>query len=140
MLGFTGRIPCNGERKGSGGGEVGGGGSGTFISPPPLLTTTTPRRTRETTIVLEEIGRGGGGTVHKAMHMPSMRLVAVKMVEVHDNEKRRQMAKELKAFLSNRVSQAGIHYTAGLFIAGGAHQDKINKIADCVYICDTMIL
>lgn len=70
----------------------------------PLLSVSTPRPMRETIILLEEIGRGGGGTVHKAMHVPSMRLVAVKMMEVHDDEKRRQMIKEIKALHSmNRV-------------------------------------
>lgn len=70
---------------------------------PPLTktaTTPTPRRTREATILLEQIGRGGGGTVYKALHVPSMRLVAVKMVEVYEDEKRRQMIKELRALLS----------------------------------------
>ncbi|CAM9656210.1 unnamed protein product, partial [Ectocarpus sp. 12 AP-2014] len=55
---------------------------------------------REKTILLDEIGRGGGGTVHKAIHVPSMRLVAVKMVEVHDDEKRHQILRELKTLLS----------------------------------------
>lgn len=74
--------------------------------PAPSSTTTTPRRMRESTILLEEIGRGGGGTVHKAMHVPSMRLVAVKMMEVHDDKKRSQMIVELKALLSmNRVRE-----------------------------------
>jgi hypothetical protein len=40
---------------------------------------TTPKRMRETTILLEEIGRGAGGTVYKAIHVPTMRLVAVKV-------------------------------------------------------------
>ncbi|CAM9159342.1 unnamed protein product, partial [Laminaria digitata] len=52
---------------------------------------------------LEEIGRGGGGTVHKAIHVPSMRLVAVKMVEVHDDDKRRQILQELKTLHSMKT-------------------------------------
>lgn len=84
---------------------------GTATPPPPPLTTTTPHRKRETTILLEEIGRGGGGTVHRAIHVPSMRLVAVKMVQVHDDQRRRQMTNELKALLSmNRVRWTA-HYT-----------------------------
>ena len=75
---------------------------GGLVPPPPPLTNT-PRRTRETTILLEEIGRGGGGTVHKAIHVPSMRLVAVKMVEVHDDDKRRQILQELKTLHSMRT-------------------------------------
>lgn len=70
------------------------------LPPPPPPLTGTPRRPREKTILLDEIGRGGGGTVHKAIHVPSMRLVAVKMVEVHDDEKRHQILRELKTLLS----------------------------------------
>jgi serine/threonine protein kinase len=44
---------------------------------------TTPKRMRETTILLEEIGRGAGGTVYKAIHVPTMRLVAVKVSTTH---------------------------------------------------------
>lgn len=102
------RTPCSrdssfggGAVRGSGGGGRGAGGGGLVPPPPPL--TTTPRRTRETTILLEEIGRGGGGTVHKAIHVPSMRLVAVKMVEVHDDDKRRQILQELKTLHSMRT-------------------------------------
>ncbi|CAM9465215.1 unnamed protein product, partial [Ectocarpus sp. 12 AP-2014] len=74
-------------------------GANAPLPPPPPLTGT-PRRPREKTILLDEIGRGGGGTVHKAIHVPSMRLVAVKMVEVHDDEKRHQILRELKTLLS----------------------------------------
>ncbi|CAM9883050.1 unnamed protein product, partial [Ectocarpus fasciculatus] len=74
-------------------------GANVPLPPPPPLTGT-PRRPREKTILLDEIGRGGGGTVHKAIHVPSMRLVAVKMVEVHDDEKRHQILRELKTLLS----------------------------------------
>ena len=103
------RTPCSrdssfgggGVRGGSGDGRGEGGGGGLVPPPPPL--TTTPRRTREPTILLEEIGRGGGGTVHKAIHVPSMRLVAVKMVEVHDDDKRRQILQELKTLHSMKT-------------------------------------
>ena len=97
-----GRAGGGGSGGGSGGSRASrsGGGGGTLVPlPPPPPLTSTPR-TREKYILLDEIGRGGGGTVHKAIHVPSMRLVAVKMVQVHDDEKRRQMYKELKTLLS----------------------------------------
>lgn len=117
-FGSTGRFPYSRDSNfggGDGGGSLRDGYSGysgcsgygsswsNVVVLPPLTktsTTPTPRRTRETTILLEQIGRGGGGTVYKALHVPSMRLVAVKMVEVYDDEKRRQMIKELRALLS----------------------------------------
>ncbi|CAN0459362.1 unnamed protein product, partial [Discosporangium mesarthrocarpum] len=60
----------------------------------------TPRRLCDSTVLLEEIGHGAGGRVWKALHMSSMRLVAVKMVEVHDDSKRKQMLDELRVLHS----------------------------------------
>ncbi|CAM9163195.1 unnamed protein product, partial [Phaeothamnion confervicola] len=60
----------------------------------------TPRRALETTVLLEELGRGGGGTVYKAVHVPSLRLVAVKTVAVHDDSQRHQVVRELRAMHS----------------------------------------
>lgn len=109
-----GRATGGGASSGGGGGDGSGGsrargsggGGGTLVPlPPPPPLTGTPR-TREKYILLDEIGRGGGGTVHKALHVPSMRLVAVKMVQVHDDEKRRQMYKELKTLLSMKPVRA----------------------------------
>ncbi|CAM9164125.1 unnamed protein product, partial [Sphacelaria rigidula] len=62
----------------------------------------------ETTILLEELGRGGGGTVHKALHVPSMRLVAVKIMQVHDDEKRNQLIRELKTL--NSMARVSIRW------------------------------
>lgn len=116
--GSNGRTPCSrdssfgrasgggsGGGRARGGGGSGGGGSLFPLPPPPPLTgagtgSGTPRRSREKYILLDELGSGGGGTVHKALHVPSMRLVAVKMVEVHNDEKRRQVLKELTTLLS----------------------------------------
>lgn len=118
-----------GRLGGTGHGAVGGGwrggwngcsGAGTAGLPPPPSTTTTPRRMSETTILFEEIGRGGGGIVHKALHLPSMRLVAVKIMEVHDDEKRRQLIMELKALNSMiRVRRpCGLGGTRGVWTNG----------------------
>lgn len=138
-LGYNGRTPSSSRDNsnvggvaafgGSGGGgraRVGGGsGGGGPLPPPPPLTGTprlmgTPRRTREKTILLDEIGRGGGGTVHKALHVPSMRLVAVKMVEVHDDEKRHQILQELKTLISMKpVQYITKQYAIWLFLCAG---------------------
>jgi serine/threonine protein kinase len=50
--------------------------------------------------IMQMIGNGTGGTVFKAFHVPSYRIVAVKQVLVHDTVQRRQMRGELSAVLS----------------------------------------
>ncbi|CAM9736386.1 unnamed protein product, partial [Discosporangium mesarthrocarpum] len=70
------------------------------------VTVSTPRRLCDSMILLEEIGHGAGGRVLKALHITSMRLVAVKMVEVHDDSKRKQMLDELRALHTRKVPLA----------------------------------
>ncbi|CAM9535021.1 unnamed protein product [Chrysoparadoxa australica] len=48
-------------------------------------------------IQLELLGRGGSGVVHKALHVPSLTLVAQKVIPVFDDKKRHQMLHELRA-------------------------------------------
>jgi serine/threonine protein kinase len=54
--------------------------------------------------LLEELGRGACGTVQKGIYVPSLTMVAVKFVQVHDDDRRRQMVRELKAFYSMSVA------------------------------------
>ncbi|CAM9151007.1 unnamed protein product [Chrysoparadoxa australica] len=80
----------NGHSKGQGSDLLSRPNSSREHTPPPL-------RTRESTIVMEELGRGAGGTVFKAIHVQSLRLVAVKTVAVHEDDKRHQIVRELRA-------------------------------------------
>jgi serine/threonine protein kinase len=48
-------------------------------------------------IVLGELGRGACASVRRALHAPTLTLVAVKMVAVHDDARRRQLLRELAA-------------------------------------------
>jgi serine/threonine protein kinase len=75
-------------------------GSSRSVSTPPDSRLTTPRRIQESTILLEELGRGAGGTVYKGLHLASLRLVAVKIVAVHDDNKRHAIVRELRALHS----------------------------------------
>ena len=43
------------------------------------------------------LGKGAGGIVYKAVHVPSLRIVAIKKIAVFDQDKRHQMVRELKA-------------------------------------------
>ncbi|GMH92212.1 hypothetical protein TL16_g12279 [Triparma laevis f. inornata] len=61
----------------------------------PMSALRTPRNIQSEIIMLKEVGRGACGIVHEALHVPTMRLVAVKSVPVGDAEKRRQMTSEL---------------------------------------------
>jgi len=62
------------------------------ITPPSAR----PTNTKTSIITLREVGRGACGVVHEALHIPTMKLVAVKSVTVNNGEKRRQMLRELK--------------------------------------------
>ena len=52
-------------------------------------------------------GKGAGGIVYKAVHVPSLRIVAIKKIAVFDQDKRHQMVRELKALYKNLVPIAG---------------------------------
>jgi serine/threonine protein kinase len=51
---------------------------------------------RSNLIAIEEIGRGSSGTIHKALHVPTMTLVAVKVCQVLDGKRRNYMLRELQ--------------------------------------------
>ena len=50
------------------------------------------------------LGRGAGGMVYKALHLPTLRLCAVKVVPVHDSKHRDQLVAEMKALRQNLVT------------------------------------
>ncbi|KAE8886656.1 hypothetical protein PF005_g1857 [Phytophthora fragariae] len=50
---------------------------------------------------VKEIGRGASGVVYKAIHIPTLKVVAVKDVPVYGRGQRRQMVRELHALYSN---------------------------------------
>ncbi|KAF1336378.1 Serine/threonine protein kinase, variant 1, partial [Globisporangium splendens] len=52
---------------------------------------------------VKEIGRGASGTVYKAIHIPTLKVVAIKDVPVYGRGQRRQMVRELHALYSNLV-------------------------------------
>lgn len=64
-------------------------------TPQPLV------NTKKNLVKLGILGRGASGVVHKALHMPSLLLVAVKVIPVFENEKRHQLIAELKALYNN---------------------------------------
>ena len=52
---------------------------------------------------LDMLGRGASGSVYKAIHLPTLRVVAVKVIPVFDAAKRKQMIQELKVLYKNLV-------------------------------------
>jgi len=52
-------------------------------------------------MMLSALGQGAGGVVFKAVHAPSLRIVAVKTIPVYDPLKRSQMINELTALYAN---------------------------------------
>ena len=51
---------------------------------------------KDSMMTLSVLGRGASGVVRKALHVPSLTLVALKEISVFDDEKRHQMVRELK--------------------------------------------
>lgn len=54
-------------------------------------------------VPLTVLGRGAGGTVWQAVHVPSLRVVAVKTIPVFEEGRRHQMVRELRALYANLV-------------------------------------
>lgn len=76
-------------------GNAPGSGPGGASTSQPLV------NTKKNLVKLGVLGRGASGVVHKALHMPSLLLVAVKVIPVFENEKRHQLIAELKALYNN---------------------------------------
>ena len=66
------------------------------------------------------LGRGASSVVYKALHVPSLRMVAQKVIPVYDDEKRRQMVRELRALHANIVPLDGEDGDAGAVEGGDA--------------------
>ncbi|TMW62666.1 hypothetical protein Poli38472_005284 [Pythium oligandrum] len=60
-----------------------------------------PTNAKKHLIKFGVLGRGASGVVHKALHVPSLLLVAVKVIPVFENDKRHQLIAELKALYNN---------------------------------------
>lgn len=58
-------------------------------------------------VMMTALGQGAGGIVYKAIHIPTLRLVAVKTIPVYDPLKRSQMLKEIKALYENMAPISG---------------------------------
>ncbi|KAG7395897.1 Mitogen-activated protein kinase kinase 5 [Phytophthora boehmeriae] len=71
------------------------------IDSPQSDTRLQPSNTRKHLVKLGVLGRGASGVVHKALHVPSLMLVAVKVIPVFEHEKRHQLIAELKALYNN---------------------------------------
>lgn len=54
-------------------------------------------------VLLNRVGKGASGVVYKALHRYTLRLVAVKVVPVFDDNKRAQTVSEIKALYRNHL-------------------------------------
>ncbi len=57
----------------------------------------TPRQLCNSTLLLDELGRGAGGIVYRALHFPSLRIVAVKSIPLSEDQNRNQAVREMCA-------------------------------------------
>ena len=70
-------------------------------------------------IMLRILGRGASATVHLALHIPSLTIVALKMISVYEESKRHQMAKELKALVEvGQLSPSFVNFLGAYFQEG----------------------
>ncbi|KAF0687236.1 Aste57867_20998 [Aphanomyces stellatus] len=58
---------------------------------------------QENVVRVREVGRGASGIVYKAVHLPTLKVVAIKEIPVYGTNQRRQMVRELHALYSNLV-------------------------------------
>ncbi|CAK4096344.1 unnamed protein product [Aphanomyces euteiches] len=76
----------------------------TGITRSPGRSPTQPHDMKKHLIKLGVLGKGASGVVHKALHVPSLLLVAVKVIPVFENEKRHQLIAEMKTLYNNLAS------------------------------------
>ncbi|ETV84687.1 serine/threonine protein kinase, variant 1 [Aphanomyces astaci] len=58
---------------------------------------------QENVVQVREVGRGASGVVYKAVHLPTLKVVAIKEIPVYGKSQRRQMVRELHALYANLV-------------------------------------
>jgi mitogen-activated protein kinase kinase 3 len=73
----------------------------------PCIRFTFSAHSQESIAPLAMLGRGASGVVWQAVHVPSLRVVAVKTIPVFEEGRRHQMVRELKALYNNLVSPGG---------------------------------
>ena len=81
----------------------------------------------EDLVEMGDIGAGQHGVVRKALHLPSLTLVALKTMSMYDRDARHQLYKELKAFSKlhsdHLVSFLGAYHRDGQVIMGSEYCD-----------------
>ena len=75
------------------------------------------------------LGKGSSGVVHKMLHVPTFKFVAVKTIPCFEKSKRRQMVKELQALCENTASLSSKSTSA-------ATRDANNRIGSIVTFYD----
>jgi len=92
---------------------------------------------------LKKLGKGAGGIVYQAIHVPSLCIVAVKDVAISDKSQRKQMARELDALLLGHKHPNIVTFYDSFFVpktgttslifecmGGGSLQDMIDSRVD----------
>ena len=82
---------------------------GEFVIGPEGAESLTSPTLRSDLIFLDELGRGAGGSVSRALHAPSGVLVAVKKMSIDHDSRRHQMLDELRAFHGLKGSRASFN-------------------------------
>jgi len=70
-----------------------------IVNKAPLKFVHIPARSQY--IILEQIGKGATSSVYKALHVPTLQLVAIKEISIGDSDCRHQLTKELSVLGNN---------------------------------------
>ena len=85
-------------------------------------------------IPLVRLGAGASGTVYSAIHIPSLRLVAVKQVPYHDKKQRKHLVQEIRSLRGNHVSwkeiafRCSMHPQSLLFVGNATTRSRKAKL------------
>lgn len=62
-----------------------------------------PSIAQESVVIISELGCGACGMVYKAIHVPTLQIIAIKRVNVADRLKRHQVVRETRIMLANNL-------------------------------------
>jgi len=128
--GGTGAVASAPAGGGSGGhsGRAGGGAGSVATS-----TGNSGMRFKDTSVRIQMLGAGSSGVVYKAVHVPTLSLVAAKSIRVMNSEKRHSMVSEFNALYTNLTP---FDTSVALGSPDAAGTIRLTRHAPCPYLVE----
>ena len=105
---------------------------------PSFISESRAKDIKQELVMLDVLGRGASGVVQRALHLPSLQLVAVKHVRMFDADVRNQAVRELKSLYANMVPLAA--YRRHKSSLQGVSREQTRDGGDESFLGDTLIL